>query len=161
MYVALMLTMLIGGLWHGAAWTFLVWGGLHGIYLVVERLLRNKIHIKINALNGIALAFLTFTLVNVTWVFFRAREFSTAKNMLSSMLWMNPEGDKILETFDIIKVLTLIGLLFICHWIMRNTSLKEVSLKTSPLILGIVWAVLFFLIAISQGSGEQFIYFQF
>ena len=161
MYVALMLTMLLGGLWHGAAWTFLVWGGMHGIYLVVERLLRNRITIKINALNGIVLAFLTFTLVNFTWVFFRAREFSTAKNMLSSMFWMNPNGMKILETFDIIKVLTLIGLLFICHYIMRNTSLKEVSLKISPIVLGIIWAFMFFIIAISQGSGEQFIYFQF
>ena len=46
MYIALMLTMLLGGLWHGAAWTFVVWGALHGIYLVVERLLKNKIHVK-------------------------------------------------------------------------------------------------------------------
>jgi alginate O-acetyltransferase complex protein AlgI len=161
MYVALMLTMLVGGLWHGAAWTFLVWGGMHGIFLVAERLLKNRIPIKINALNGILLAFLTFTLVNFTWVFFRAREFSTAKNMLSSMFWMNPNGMKILDTFDIIKVLTLICLLFSCHWIMRNTSLKEVSLKISPIVLGIIWAFMFFIIAISQGSGEQFIYFQF
>lgn len=161
MYVALMLTMLLGGLWHGAAWTFVIWGALHGIYLVVERLLKNKIHIKINGWNGILLALLTYTLVNFTWVFFRAREFSTAKNMIGSMLFMNGEGEKILGTFDIIKVFTVITILFICHWVMRNTSMKEVSLKTSPWVLGIVWAIMFLLIAIAQGSGEQFIYFQF
>ncbi len=161
MYVALMLTMLLGGLWHGAAWTFVIWGALHGIYLVVERLLKNKIHIKINGWNGILLALLTYTLVNFTWVFFRAREFSTAKNMIGSMLFMNGEGEKILGTFDIIKVFTVITILFICHWVMRNTSMKEVSLKTSPWVLGIVWAIMFFLIVIAQGSGEQFIYFQF
>ncbi|MGF1554973.1 MBOAT family O-acyltransferase [Paucihalobacter sp.] len=161
MYAALMITMLLGGLWHGAAWTFVVWGALHGIYLVVERMLRSKIQFKINAFTGILLALLTYTMVNFTWVFFRAREFSTAKNMITSMLWMNGEGEKIVETFDVVKVLTLIGLLFIAHWIMRNTSLKEVSSKLSPIILGVVWAVMLFLIAIAQGSGEQFIYFQF
>ncbi len=161
MYVALMLTMLLGGLWHGAAWTFVIWGALHGMYLIVERLLKTKINIKVNAFNGILLAFLTYTLVNFTWVFFRAREFSTAKNMISSMLFMNPEGSKILHGFDIIRVLTLIGILFICHWCMRNTSMKDLSQKISPLLLGVIWAIMFFLIAISQGSGEQFIYFQF
>ena len=161
MYVALMLTMLLGGLWHGAAWTFVIWGALHGIYLITERLLKHKINIKINAFNGIILALLTYTLVNFTWVFFRAREFSTAKNMVSSMLFMNPEGAKIVNGFDIFRVLSLIGVLFLCHWFMRNTSMKEVSQKISPLLLGIIWAIMFFLIAISQGSGEQFIYFQF
>lgn len=161
MYVALMLTMLLGGLWHGAAWIFIVWGGLHGIYLVVERLLKNKIRINTNGWNGIFLALITYTLVNFTWVFFRAREFSTAKDMISSMLFMNGDGEKILGTFDIIKVFTIISILFICHWVMRNTSMKAVSLKTSPWVLGIVWAIIFFLIVIAQGSGEQFIYFQF
>lgn len=161
MYAALMITMLLGGLWHGAAWTFVVWGALHGIYLVVERILKNKIHIKIGPYNGIILALLTYTLVNFTWVFFRAREFSTAKNMIASMLFMNSEGEKILYAFDIIKVFSVITILFICHWVMRNTSMKEVSLKTPTWILGIAWAVMFFLIVISQGSGEQFIYFQF
>ncbi len=161
MYSALMITMLLGGLWHGAAWTFVIWGALHGIYLVVERMLKGKIHIKINAFTGILLALLTYTLVNFTWVFFRAREFSTAKNMITSMLFMNGEGEKIINSFDVLKVLTLITLLFICHWLMRNTSMKAVSEKTAPWLLGVVWAVMFFLIAISQGSGEQFIYFQF
>lgn len=161
MYSALMITMLLGGLWHGAAWTFVIWGALHGIYLVVERMLKTKIHIKIGPYNGIILALLTYTLVNFTWVFFRAREFSVAKNMLASMLFMNGEGEKILYSFEIVKVFSLIGILFLCHWVMRNTSMKEVSLKTPSWVLGITWAVMFFLIAISQGSGEQFIYFQF
>ncbi|WP_412561497.1 MBOAT family O-acyltransferase [Winogradskyella sp. MIT101101] len=160
MYAALMITMLLGGLWHGAAWTFVIWGALHGIYLVIERLLRNKIHIKINTWNGVLLALLTYTCVNITWVFFRAREFETAKNMLASMFGLN-DGAKILQSFDIIKVFTVITILFICHWVMRNTSMKAVSLKTPPVVLGIVWAILFVLICIAQGSGEQFIYFQF
>ena len=161
MYAALMITMLLGGLWHGAAWTFIVWGGLHGTYLILERLQRQYLPFKITVWNGMFLAFTTFTCVNITWVFFRAREFETAWNMIRSMFYLNPDGTKILQTFDIIKVLTLISVLFITHWFMRNTSVKEVSLKISPIILGIIWSIMFFLIAIAQGSGEQFIYFQF
>jgi alginate O-acetyltransferase complex protein AlgI len=161
MYVALMLTMLLGGLWHGAAWTFMVWGGLHGVYLILEKLQKRYLPFKITKWNGIFLAFITFTCVNITWVFFRAREFDTAWNMIKSMFYMQSNGEKILDTFSIVKVSTLIGMLFMCHWVMRNTSMREVSKKISPLVLGIVWALLFFLIVIAQGSGEQFIYFQF
>jgi alginate O-acetyltransferase complex protein AlgI len=161
MYIALMLTMLLGGLWHGAAWTFIVWGGLHGTYLILERLQRQYIPFKITAWNGMFLAFTTFTCVNITWVFFRARQFETAKHMISSMFYLNPDGEKILQLFDIVKVLILVTLLFLCHWFMRNTSVKEVSKKISPIVLALVWTVMFVLIAIAQGSGEQFIYFQF
>lgn len=161
MYAALMITMLLGGLWHGAAWTFVIWGALHGIFLVAERMLKGKTKIKINAFSGFLLALLTYTLVNFTWVFFRAREISIAKNMITSMLFMNGNGEKILQSFDIIKVFVVITILFICHWTMRNTSLKELPLKIPAWAFGVVWATMFFLIAISQGSGEQFIYFQF
>ena len=161
MYAALMITMLLGGLWHGAAWTFIVWGGLHGTYLILERLQRKYLPFKITAWNGMFLAFTTFTCVNITWVFFRAREFKTAWNMIGSMFYLNPDGEKILAAFDIIKVGLIIGLLFIVHWFMRNTSVQGVSKKTHPWALGVVWATMFFLIVISQGSGEQFIYFQF
>ncbi|MFH4967588.1 MBOAT family O-acyltransferase [Gaetbulibacter sp. M240] len=161
LYVALMLTMLLGGLWHGAAWTFMIWGGLHGTYLILERLQRRYMPFKITKWNGIFLAFLTFTCVNITWVFFRARGFQKSWDMIQSMFYLNPDGEKILGYFTILKVSVLIGILFLCHWIMRNTSMKEVSLKVSPYVLGGVWAIMTFLIIIAQGSGEQFIYFQF
>jgi alginate O-acetyltransferase complex protein AlgI len=161
MYAALMITMLLGGLWHGAAWTFIVWGGLHGSYLILERLQRQYLPFKITPKNGMFLAFTTFTCVNITWVFFRAREFSTAWNMIKSMFFLNPEGEKILGNFDLVKVGTVIGLLFISHWFMRNTSMKEVSEKISTTAFGVIWALLIFFIVIAQGSGEQFIYFQF
>jgi alginate O-acetyltransferase complex protein AlgI len=161
MYVALTLTMLLGGLWHGAAWTFVVWGMLHGIYLIAERILRKLMPVKVTLWNGVFLAFATFSLVNFTWVFFRAREFKTAMSMIESMLYMNSDGAKILGYFDLIKVFVLVGVLFFIHWLMRNTNLKQVSLKVSPWVLGIVWACLFILLTIAQGSEEQFIYFQF
>ncbi|OIQ29615.1 MAG: membrane-bound O-acyltransferase family protein [Bacteroidetes bacterium MedPE-SWsnd-G2] len=161
MYAALMITMLLGGLWHGAAWTYVVWGALHGIFLVVERLLNNRIKIKINNWNGILFALLTYTCVNISWVFFRAKEFATAKNLLQSMFFMNPEGEEILDTWAILKVIIIITVTFLCHWYMRNSSMKAKAENTNPMILGLIWGVLLFFILIAQGSGEQFIYFQF
>jgi len=161
MYVALMLTMLLGGLWHGAAWTFIVWGGLHGTYLILEKLQKQYFPFKISAWNGMFLAFTTFTCVNITWIFFRAPNFDKAWNMFKSMFYMQTNGEKILGSFEILKVSAIIAILFLCHWFMRNTSVKEVSQKISPVMLGIVWAIMLILIVIAQGSGEQFIYFQF
>jgi len=62
------------------------------------------------------------------------------------MFFLNPEGDKILGIAEITKVVIVITGLFLCHWCMRNTSMKEVSLKTPSWALGIGWALLFFLI---------------
>jgi alginate O-acetyltransferase complex protein AlgI len=161
MYVALMLTMLIGGLWHGAAWTFVFWGFLHGTYLVIERVLRKFVKSEMNAWQGFLLAILTYTLVNFTWVFFRAKEFGTAKNMILSMLYLNGDGEKILGYFDIIKVMVISLILFLTHWYMRRNTVKSVSTNLNPYVFGVFWAILVFLILIAQGSGEQFIYFQF
>ncbi|WP_340075861.1 MBOAT family O-acyltransferase [Leptobacterium sp. I13] len=160
-YANLMITMLLGGLWHGAAWTFVFWGFLHGLYLVIERLLKEKIRLNINAWYAIFLALGTYFLVNISWVFFRATEFKTAANMLSSMFLINVEGNKIVDTFDLLKVFIVITLLFLCHWWMRNTSVKDVAEKTAPWALGIGWGIMIVLIFLAQGSGEQFIYFQF
>lgn len=161
MYAALMITMLLGGLWHGAAWTFVVWGALHGIYLVVEKLLKHKVPIKITFWNGIFFAFLTFTCINFTWVFFRANEFSTAKNMIESMLFLNPDGLLLLEYFDLLKVFILTALLFFTHWYMRRHTVKMVAGNLPVWLFATGWAIMVFLLMIAQGSGEQFIYFQF
>ncbi len=161
LYAALIITMLLGGLWHGAAWTFVFWGALHGIYLILERVLKQRIHFKINAFTGIFLALGTYFLINITWVFFRANDFSVAWNMLSSMFFLNNEENIILSSFAVLKVFLVIGLTFICHWLLRNSSVRSIAEKSSSWALGLVWGAMIFLIAISQTSGEQFIYFQF
>lgn len=161
LYVALMVTMLLGGLWHGAAWTFVAWGFLHGTYLVGERLLRRAFPVKVSPLGGFALALLTFALVNIAWVFFRAKGFMAAKGMLAAMFFFFPEGAKVLGYFDLLKVGTLITALFLSHWFMRHQTLQSVAQRTPAWALGTLWAGMIFLLAIAQGSGEQFIYFQF
>ncbi len=86
--VNLMVTMLLGGLWHGAAWTFVIWGGLHGFYLGVERFLQRRYGgAKIATTFGfkLGLGLLTYFLVNLTWVFFRSKDFGTAWSMTRAM----------------------------------------------------------------------------
>ena len=159
-YVFLMLTMLLGGLWHGAAWTFVAWGGLHGFYLIMERLLKGRVRMKTTGLSGLSLAFLTFICVNITWVFFRADSFGDALDILSSMFAFAAEGAQVLSYLDIYITLGLIGLLFGAHWYMRQHTLAQKVAQAHNLI-GIVWALMIVLIIVAQGSGEQFVYFQF
>jgi alginate O-acetyltransferase complex protein AlgI len=99
-YLNLMLTMLLGGLWHGASWTFVIWGGLHGAYLVVNHFwqwLRERL--GFGALTGAgawlgraAGVGLTMLCVMVGWVYFRATELATANGMVASMFGFDDGG---------------------------------------------------------------------
>jgi alginate O-acetyltransferase complex protein AlgI len=87
-YVNLMLTMLLGGLWHGAAWTFVVWGALHGVYLCINHAWSNygpKAPPRFARIADIAGLILTFLAVVIAWVFFRAPDMPTALSVLSKM----------------------------------------------------------------------------
>ncbi|MEM9766602.1 MAG: MBOAT family O-acyltransferase [Cyanobacteria bacterium P01_D01_bin.71] len=93
--VNLMITMLLGGLWHGAGWTFIFWGGLHGFSLIINhqcRFIRKKLgHNLENDTRPLKLAgwALTFLFVVIAWVYFRADSFATANTILFSMFGMN------------------------------------------------------------------------
>ncbi|WP_426531054.1 MBOAT family O-acyltransferase [Bradyrhizobium sp. McL0615] len=87
-YVNLMVTMLLGGLWHGAAWTFVIWGVLHGVYLCINHAWSNfgpNPSPRFARLADIAGLILTFLAVVIAWVFFRAPDMATALSVLSKM----------------------------------------------------------------------------
>ncbi len=94
-YSNLVITMLLGGLWHGAGWTFIFWGGLHGMYLVINHLYRSvRKSLGHNLRNDGWLLrgvgwLTTFIAVVISWVFFRANNFETATSILSSMFGFN------------------------------------------------------------------------
>jgi D-alanyl-lipoteichoic acid acyltransferase DltB (MBOAT superfamily) len=192
-YLNLMLTMLLGGLWHGASWTFVVWGALHGVYLCIERLFKAKqippdnlpvnmqpVLVKSGAkavMNSKAslapaflstkpaqrffLALLTFVLINITWVFFRAADFDTAWRLLSSMIGLAKNSAALLPTIDIIKVSVITLLTVGTHWLMRDSSVWQLTQRTKWWLAGIVWSLLIIAIILSQKSSDSFIYFQF
>jgi alginate O-acetyltransferase complex protein AlgI len=166
MYFALMLTMLLGGLWHGANWTFVVWGGLHGLYLWVEKFFKdrrgvqNDVSASANTLPNFFYALLTFMLVNITWVFFRADTFGKSWGMLQSMFGM-ADGKPLLTTLAILKVSIIIPLMVLCHWFLRNTKVLDVAYKMSWIWLSVFWSAMLLMLIWAQESGSSFIYFQF
>ncbi|MES2748291.1 MAG: MBOAT family O-acyltransferase [Bacteroidota bacterium] len=166
MYFALMMTMLLGGLWHGANWTFVAWGGLHGLYLWIEKYFRDRRVIKgghspsANTLTNFGYALLTFMLVNITWVFFRADTFGKSWGLLQSMIGI-VDGKPLLTTLAILKVAVIIPILFICHWFLRNTKVLDVAYKLSWIWLTVIWSAMLLLLIWAQESGSSFIYFQF
>jgi alginate O-acetyltransferase complex protein AlgI len=163
-YANLMTTMLLGGLWHGASWTFVVWGGLHGFYLSIERILVKRFGGR-EIFNKYFVQFLlvltTYLLVNITWVFFRAQSFPQAFGLIQSMFGLSADAKAVLANIYVIEaILVTIGMLVV-HWLMRNTTLEAVVQKTSSTVIGLIWGLMLFLIIITQGSGDAFIYFQF
>lgn len=83
--VNLFITFLIGGIWHGASWMFVIWGALHGMALVIHRLWQHT-HIKLHTVLSWGL---TFLFVNATWIFFRAEDLETAFSILRGMAGLN------------------------------------------------------------------------
>jgi alginate O-acetyltransferase complex protein AlgI len=161
-YLALMGTMLLGGLWHGASWTFVAWGGLHGIYLSAERALRTRFsNYRPGPLVFVLLGLLTYSLVNVTWVFFRAKTFTKAWVVLRGMAGQNVALRPILPTFGLLCVAVIVGGLVSAHWLMRARTLESVVARAPPLLVCVVWSLMAFAIIICQGTGNAFIYFQF
>ncbi len=180
-YINLMITMLLGGLWHGASWTFVVWGALHGIYLCVEKLIREQFTHRPKAVeptvvssaslepslltsktfNNFLIAMFTFFLINVTWVFFRAADFTAAWTLLTSMFGQTIKGVTILSSIDILKVSVVITLMVIIQWLMRDTTVMQVAQKMKWYSLGFIWAVMIIALIMSQKSSDSFIYFQF
>jgi alginate O-acetyltransferase complex protein AlgI len=163
-YVNLMLTMLIGGLWHGAAWTFVAWGGLHGLYLAAERFLSARIghhQVWTRWQARVVLALLTFALINLTWVFFRAPDFATAWRLLLSMLLIDRSGGPVLTTWFLLSATLTMATMFAVHWWMRSRELHIEIGRMPPVLVGTAWGLMLFVLAIMQGGSNAFIYFQF
>jgi alginate O-acetyltransferase complex protein AlgI len=161
-YLALMTTMLLGGLWHGASWTFVVWGGLHGLYLACERWLRARFAgFKPGALSLFALGLLTYALIDLTWVFFRAHSFSAAWLIVNGMFGQNEKAVPILPTALLVFVAVIVTGILAAHWTMRNRTLESAVTSAPPIAVAGIWALMVFAIVIAQGTGNAFIYFQF
>ncbi len=176
-YYNLFITFLLSGLWHGANWTYVVWGGLNGLYLIIESFseklrfklfeisrLQNTLFLKILSI------FSTYVLICIAWVFFRAKNIDDAFYILKHSTKNISESLKVLvstnfgiDLYSYIIVLSSIGLLFMVEACQRKFSiLTWVNSRPKPirygLYIGLVGAILMF------GAFEvkqQFIYFQF
>ena len=164
----------VSGLWHGANWTFVIWGALHGFYLVFARI-TEKFRINLRATIGISKnefvnksvqASITFALVAFAWIFFRAANFSTAVTIIKNSLHVSKSqlGLYMLgnDTYNFVLCFVFIAFMEGIHWLMRKGDVNEL-LNKQPIALRWLVYVFFILLIINFGEfgDKQFIYFQF
>jgi D-alanyl-lipoteichoic acid acyltransferase DltB (MBOAT superfamily) len=180
----LFITMLLGGLWHGASWTFVAWGALHGIYLVAQRFLApiwNRVTgaLRIPAFASTAfLMFLIFHLTCFAWIFFRASSFANAWQILTGIVSIHgPQLAGIDNRGRVAKCVLMVAIMLAFEAIaflpkqrkavFATTEGEKVTVSAHPLeaspalrlvfIAACIWVVLIF----GSFSGNNFIYFQF
>ncbi len=150
---AVVVTMLLGGLWHGAAWTFVAWGGLHGAALALNAEWKRR-----GAAMWAPIGWcLTILFVMVTWVLFRAPDFTTAGDMLLSMVGVNGMGSAGFDDAWLLAAGSVVALFGV-------QSHKIAFAEVRPrwwMAAGTATALVFVLIMIGGAPQNEFIYFQF
>lgn len=164
----LMITMVLGGLWHGAAWNFVIWGFLHGSWLAAHRMVKPWLPAPRSspARTAYAIASWAFslTVVWVTWVFFRATTTDSALMMCARMFGLSASEGPPPDVRSYVWGLTAFtGLLVLLE--ARMVSLADVELKrwaqTPAALRGIVYASVILAVIVFGGSTQRFIYFDF
>lgn len=163
-YLNLFITMLLGGLWHGASWKFVWWGALHGISLAIDKAISGVFNFYKNSFTKIIGWFITFHLVAFCWIYFRASSFEVAQDIIK-MIRKGPEWDlipKIVEGYN--KVFLLIAIAYLLHFVPSKIDTKIIS-KTEnwPVpVKAVILAVMIYLVAqVKNAEIQPFIYFQF
>ncbi len=167
-YRNVMLTMLIGGLWHGASWTFLFWGFLHGSYQVVQRIIQpyarqfyKTLQLPVFLGRGLDML-IVYLLTCFAWIYFRSPTFAVAEQVISSVLsFENFNWASVTNKFIAFRCFLLIAILLTVE--VTNFRFHYAQLLIQRPVLRIVaYACLFWLIALMGTFGaSSFIYFQF
>ena len=163
----LMITFILTGFWHGAAWTFVVWGGIQGVYLVIERHLRNRFGHMRHWTRGywpFLLAVLTYILTVVANPFFRAPDIAMAWDTVAGLFTFASDDalGKTLKGSERAAVFLFCVFLFLQHWRWRESTGDEILESMSRRRLVFSWLVMLFVLIIFRGGeGNAFIYFQF
>ena len=163
MYVNLFLTMLLGGLWHGAAWTFVIWGGLHGLLLVVHRLTGGRQDPERAVVwRDLPRIVLLFHAVCVMWIFFRATDFESAMIFIGSLAGLGEAGG-----WPVMQCL-VVAFCVVLHPLERALRTRLPDLRAyleerawGGLVLGAALGAILALVWVTGGAGGEFIYFQF
>jgi hypothetical protein len=181
-----MITFLISGLWHGASWTYVIWGGLNGIYLVIEQVLKRSLG-KAPVYRAIVASFpacyrflrtcVTFVLISFAWIFFRAKTFADARYIaghLGSGLTQlpaqlrNPAFQKVnilmrLDKTEFLIAVAAICVLFAVELLQSRVSIGGfLSAQPAWLRWSFYYAAIVVLVFFGAfSSSQEFIYFQF
>ena len=162
-YINLAITMLLGGLWHGAGWNFIVWGGMHGTWLAVNRHWERKKLPWLPGVSGRVLGtFLTFQLVCLAWVFFRSSTHTQAFDVLDRLFEPGKLGWAAWPTVTPwVWVAMILG--YTTHFLPARLKegLREHAIQWPAFFWGMLWVLVFGLLAFLAVEKVPFIYFQF
>jgi alginate O-acetyltransferase complex protein AlgI len=152
----------LGGLWHGASWTFVVWGSLHGIGVSFVHLART--HVSLTGLRRVPnwlAVLITFHFVTIAWVFFRAPSLGGALQILAASFLGN-WGDVQAFLAAHIAALLLLSIFVLLHRLDDHRRIMVAVRRCRPQVIWPAMVVLWCLaITLSQGSSAKFIYFEF
>jgi len=158
----IMITMLLGGLWHGASWTFVAWGALHGLYLCIERGFNRTRQLAASMTPALVIkSLLVFFCVALAWVFFRATSFSAAGVVFSALFGQAAAGPALLSPSDASRVWIIIAGMLLLQWTARDRNLPAMIIQTPRWLRTIIWVVMAWLVILSMQSSNSFIYFRF
>ncbi len=164
-YINLFLTMVLGGLWHGASWKFVFWGVMHGGALAFERYTKNFIALPKNFLVRIIQVALTFHFVVFCWLFFRAKDFATAFDIVQNIGAITFEPTQwwaIVQGYSGVFILLAIGFLWHFTPTAVNRAVRSVFNRIPLVIKAILLAFTYWIVYATASAGPQpFIYFQF
>ena len=159
LYRNLMLTMLLGGLWHGAAWTFVIWGGLHGAALVVERVWATSPRTRDIALPHWLKVALTFHVVTLGWIFFRAASFGDALAYLGGFV---APATNVVTVTPLAVLLIVFGLsIHALPWDTMARAARRIRVLPAPAVASGVVALMLVVDAMRYEGIAPFIYFRF
>ena len=158
-YLNIMITMTLGGLWHGADWHFILWGALHGAYLVVERLIYGNRPIKPReGLLGWGLALFTFVMVALATVFFRSPNMLILGSIFSKLFFLVPGGVDWWYTPGVLFT----AIIVIGGLVMRSLNKEIPTLNYSkPVSLAFLMIVFVWVYIFAATEVNPFVYFQF
>jgi alginate O-acetyltransferase complex protein AlgI len=159
-YRNLLLTMLIGGLWHGSSWNFVIWGGIHGLFLSLEKYTFSAL--KIKTFNAFGYIY-TFIVVLISWIFFRAPDLHSASLIITEIFSFNYGSLFIGDINAFVNALLLLSLGFLVDLkIFRSSvTLEDYGVKFNIVKLSLIVSVIILILCLFYSTAENFIYFQF
>jgi len=165
-YRNLMLTMLLGGLWHGANYTFIIWGFLHGFFLIVQRFItsiKKKLGIEFGRpINTLVSIVLVYSMVCLTWIYFRSPDLETAHTYIKGIVALdNLSFADLPYKFEITKGVLLLGILLFFEILSTRIDFGTVTLRSPAFRVASFAAILWLIALMGSFIDSQFIYFQF
>ena len=157
----LLITMLLGGLWHGASWNFVIWGGMHGGWLATERMAnsireQSRFHLprRLRWMTINLRRILVFNGVCLTWVFFRSATLHDSLTIISRMFTWAPGADFI-HDFGFLKCMLTISMGLVYFVLLAQTARQSTSLRWAASTIAVLLIVVF------GAESKEFIYFVF